>query len=66
MLVLNQGQRELLADKLLDAANLAAGGLLFGQFLTGIPFSIPVALLGLVCWWLLVWCAVLLTRGTTS
>jgi hypothetical protein len=38
MLVLNRGQRELLADKLLDAANLAAGGLFLGQFVTGSSF----------------------------
>ena len=31
MLVLNGGQRELLADKLLDAANLAVAALFFGQ-----------------------------------
>ena len=33
MLVLNRAQRELLADKLLDSANLAVGGL-FSVMLT--------------------------------
>jgi hypothetical protein len=66
MLVLNRGQRELLADKLLDGANLAVGGLFFGQFVTGSPFSIPVALFGIALWWVLVGFAVLLTRGKAS
>ena len=44
MLVLNGGQRELLADKLPDAANLAVAALFFGQFVTGTSFSFPVAL----------------------
>jgi hypothetical protein len=48
MLVLNQEQRELLADKLLDAANLAVGGMVFAQFVTGEPFSLLVAPVGIV------------------
>jgi hypothetical protein len=66
MLVLSEGQRQLLADKLLDAANLAVGGLFFGQFVTGASFSIPVALLGIILWCLLVGFAFMLTRGRTS
>jgi len=66
MLVLNRGQRELLADKLLDGANLAVGGLFFGQFVTGAAFSIPVALLGIALWCVLVGLALTLTRGKTS
>ena len=53
MLVLTRGQRELLADKLLDAANLAVAALFFGQFVTGTPFSFPVALFGGAVWCLL-------------
>ena len=66
MLVLNRGQRELLADKLLDGANLAVGGLFLGQFVIGSPFSISVALFGIALWWLLVVFAALLTRGRAS
>jgi hypothetical protein len=66
MLVLNRGQRELLADKLLDAANLAVGGSVFAQFVTGGPFSLPVALFGIALWLLLSGVAVMLTGGKTS
>jgi hypothetical protein len=66
MLVLNRGQRELLADKLLDGANLAVGGLFFAQFVTGSSFSVPVALFGMAVWGLLVGLAFILTRGEPS
>ncbi len=49
MLRLNQRQRELLADKLCDAANLAAGALVFGQFLAP-GFSAILAAAGLIAW----------------
>lgn len=65
MLVLNRGQRELLADKLLDAANLAVAALFFGQFVTGIPFSFPLALLGGAVWCLLSGLAILRTGRRT-
>ena len=52
MLRLKRAQREMLADKLPDTANLALGALVFGQFLaTG--FSWIVAVLGLALWILL-------------
>lgn len=66
MLVLNRGQREMLADKLLDAANLAMGGLVFGQFVTGLSFSVPMALLGIVFWTVLTGAGIAITRGKTS
>ena len=36
-----------MADKLFDAGNVAAGGLLFGQFLSERPFSLVLAFSGL-------------------
>jgi hypothetical protein len=38
----------MLIDKLPDAANLALGALVFGQFLGDRPFSVAVAVLGVV------------------
>ena len=63
MLLLDQGQRELLADKLPDAANLAVGALFFGQFLSDRPFSIGLAFAGIGAWAaLVVWGLVLARR----
>ena len=63
MLLLNDAQRALLADKLCDAANLAAGALFFGQFLGGRPFSLTLALSGLGSWvGLFAWAVVLAAR----
>ena len=50
MLRLRQRQREVLIDKGPDMANLAMGGLVFGQFLRPEPFSFPVAVAGLAIW----------------
>jgi hypothetical protein len=66
MLVSNREQREWLADKLLDAANLAAGGLVFGQFVTGSSFSASVALLGVMSWAILTGVGIWIARGKTS
>jgi hypothetical protein len=66
MLVLNRGQRELLADKVMDGANLALAGLFFAQFVTGASFSLPVAVLGITMWGLFSGFGVLLTRGESS
>ena len=52
----------LLADKLCDAANLAAGALVLGQFL-GTAFSIVLACAGVVLWAGLIFCALALTKG---
>jgi hypothetical protein len=48
MLRLKHGQRSLLADKLADVANVAAGALIFGQALSGTAFSVKLAMVGLV------------------
>lgn len=53
MLEWDDAQRSVLVDKLADAANVAAGGLLFGQFLSGRPFSVITAACGIAVWMLL-------------
>ena len=63
MLVLKQSQRAVLADKLPDAGNLAAGALLFGRFLSDRPFSLALALSGLGLWVVLVSGAVVLASS---
>lgn len=49
MLRLNRNQRELLAEKGCDLANLAAGALVFGQLLAE-RFSFWLAAGGLIMW----------------
>lgn len=66
MILLTQGQRELLADKLPDAANLAVGALFFGQFLSSQPFSVALALAGIGAWFVLFIWAVVLARRKSS
>jgi hypothetical protein len=63
MLVLKDKQRELLANKLPDAGNLAVGALFFGQFLSDRPFSIVIALCGIGAWIAMVTEAVILAAG---
>lgn len=53
MLRWNDQQRAVLIDKLADVANVAAGGLLFGQFLSNRFFSIIAASCGVAVWVLL-------------
>jgi hypothetical protein len=53
----------LLADKLLDAANLALAGLFFAQFVTGTSFSVWLAVLGLATWTAFLGLGVLLAGG---
>ena len=38
------------ADKVPDVANIAAGALVFGQFIGGQHYSLPVAVFGAVIW----------------
>jgi len=52
MLRLTRSQRTILADKVMDAANVAAGALVFGQFLAD-RFSIALFFAGLGLWSLL-------------
>ena len=57
MLPFKNAQLRLLADKLSDVANLAAGTLIFGQFLSEQPFSLPLALFGVGVWVTITLCA---------
>lgn len=43
-------QRELLAEKLMDVANIAVAALIFGQFVSGQPFHIGLAVIGVALW----------------
>jgi hypothetical protein len=50
MLNSNSKQRALLADKLFDIANVAAGGMIFGQFVAERRFSVLLAAIGIAIW----------------
>jgi hypothetical protein len=63
MVRFSQKQRAMLLDKLADAANLALGALVFGQFLGDRPFSFGVAAFGLTAWFALLGWALVLGRG---
>lgn len=52
----------MLADKILDVANVAAGALVFGQLL-GDKFSIALAVAGVAVWIVLGFCALALAGG---
>ena len=56
MLRLTRSQRMMLADKVLDVANVAAGALVVGQLL-GDQFSIALAIAGIGAWIVLAICA---------
>ena len=62
MVELTSEQRQMFTDKLPDAANLALGALVFGQFLGDRPFSPGVAVLGTAAWVVLVGSAFTLGR----
>ncbi len=62
MLRFTQEQRRLLADKVLDVANIAAGAMVFGQFLSGQRFSLFLAGLGTATWAAFVTWSLVLTR----
>jgi len=46
-------RREVLAEKLLDVANIAVAATIFGQFVSGQPFRIAAAIAGIGLWLLL-------------
>jgi hypothetical protein len=48
MLRLNRKQREVLLDKLPDVANLVTASRFLGQFLADRPFSLALAVFGIV------------------
>ncbi len=45
---MSNGQRKLLADNLANLANIVAGAMVFGQFVTGQSIDVGVVLLGIV------------------
>lgn len=55
-------QRGVWIDTLSQAANVAAAGLLFGQFVSERPFSVGLALAGIVMWALLLAWSTFLAR----
>ncbi len=65
MLDLTTEQRYLLIDKLPDAANVALGALVFGQFLSDAPFSLSLAAVGMALWVVPVGWSLLLGRRRT-
>ena len=62
MLVLGREQRVLLAETVRDIANIAAGAMVFGQFLATETFSLWIAVGGMAVWIALVGWAIGLTR----
>jgi hypothetical protein len=66
MLRLSEQQRAVLADKLGDAANLAAGALVFSQFLSDHALSAAFVVLGSTLWLALVALSVVVAGKRTS
>jgi hypothetical protein len=62
MLRLNPRQRDVLIEKMPDVANLAAGSMFLGQFLTERPFSVALAVAG-VAGWIACWALTLVLSG---
>jgi hypothetical protein len=63
MLRLSKRRRELLIEKLPDAANVTLGSLVFGQFLGVGPPSVPLLVAGIAIWVLLTTGAWLISGG---
>ncbi len=63
MLRLSTPQRALLADKLCDVANVAAGALVFGQFLAQGGVSLIQMAAGIALWLVLTGWALALRRN---
>jgi hypothetical protein len=66
MLRLNKAQRGILIDKVPALANLAAGAMIFGQFLSQGAFSWLVAVSGVALWFFLTACAIAIAKGQKS
>ena len=62
MLELNERQRAVLIAALPNTANVAAGGLIFGQFVSDRPFSVALALTGIAAWAALIGWSIFLAR----
>ena len=63
MLRLNDAQRTVLVQAFPAVAHLAVGGLVFGQFLSEQPYSVPLALIAVVGWLVCVSLAVIIAKG---
>jgi hypothetical protein len=63
MLRLKPAQRRVLVAHLPELANVGAGSLLFGQFLSDRPYSVGLAVLGVVAWSILIGVVFLLAAG---
>ena len=66
MLVLSSEQRALLAETLRDIANIAAGAMVFGQFLADHAFSPWLAVGGVAIWIVFVANAIAFARDKKS
>jgi hypothetical protein len=65
MLRLTKRQWELFADQSSALANLGAAALVFGQFISGRPFSVRMLVSGLLIWLALTAIALLVARKET-
>jgi hypothetical protein len=63
MIRLKREQRSLLAEKVADVANVAAGALIFGQALSGTAFSVKLAIVGIGAWLAMTAAAVIVVGG---
>jgi hypothetical protein len=63
MLVFGERQRAVWIDTLSQAANVAAGGMLFGQFVSERPFSWSLACAGIGAWIVLLLWSTFLARN---
>lgn len=63
MIRLTTARRRVLIAHLPELANVAAGSLLFGQFLSERPYSLALALGGVVVWLLLIVAVFALVEG---
>ena len=64
MVVLSPQQRRILAETIRDIANVAAGAMVFGQFVAGTPFSPRLATAGVAMWIVLVLWAIVAAKGS--
>jgi hypothetical protein len=61
MIKLQRGQRAFLAEKFGDLANIAGGGFIFGQTLSGGRILVRLPLVGAMAWAILTMLGVVLT-----
>jgi hypothetical protein len=63
MLRLTKARRAVLVQAFPAAAHVAAGGLIFSQFVRDRPFSISLALVGFAAWFALIGLALVIETG---